>query len=46
VLPFDEDVVEAEQAGTPILDADPESAYVRVVEQLLERLSSTVGTMS
>ena len=38
VLPFDEEVVEAESSGTPILDADPLSAYVRVVEQLLDRL--------
>jgi len=38
VLPFDEEVVEAERSGTPILDVDPESAYVRVVEQLLDRL--------
>lgn len=37
-LPFDEEVLEAEQSGTPILDADPESAYVAKVEQLLERL--------
>ncbi len=40
VLPFDEEVVEADQSGTPILDADPRSAYVTVVGQLLERLSS------
>ena len=40
VLPFDEEVVEAESSGKPILDVDPESAYVRVVEQLLERLSA------
>jgi len=40
-LPFDEEVVEAERTGTPILDADPESTYVGVVEQLLERLSAT-----
>ena len=38
VLPFDEEVLEADQSGTPILDADPRSAYVTVVEQLLERL--------
>jgi CO dehydrogenase nickel-insertion accessory protein CooC1 len=40
ILPFDEEVVQAESLGTPILDAEPESAYVRVVEQLLEKLSS------
>jgi CO dehydrogenase maturation factor len=39
ILPFDEEVVEAERSGTPILDVDPQSAYVRVVEQLLEALS-------
>lgn len=38
VLPFDEEVVEADRSGTPILDADPESSYVTEVEQLLERL--------
>ncbi len=38
VLPFDEEVLEAEQSGTPILETDPESAYVTKVEQLLERL--------
>src|SRR6266568_3339512 len=46
VLPFDEAVLEAEQAGTPILDADPESAYVKTVEQLLERLPSVLSTVS
>ena len=40
VLPFDEEVLEADQSGTPILDADPRAAYVTVVGQLLERLSS------
>ncbi len=44
VLPFDEGVLEAEQSGTPILDADPGSAYVRVVEQLLERLPIAINT--
>jgi CO dehydrogenase maturation factor len=38
VLPFDEDVLEAEQSGIPILDQDPDSAYVQEVEQLRERL--------
>jgi len=46
VLPFDEAVLEAEQAGTPILDADPESAYVKTVEQLLERLPTVLSTVS
>lgn len=45
-LPFDEEVVEAESSGTPILDVDPTSAYVRVVEQLLERLSTTPRVLS
>lgn len=38
VLPFDEEVLEAEQAGSPVLDAGPSSAYVTEVEQLLEKL--------
>jgi CO dehydrogenase maturation factor len=38
VLPFDEEVLEADQTGTPILDSNPDSVYVRVVEQLLEML--------
>ena len=38
VLPFDQDVLEADQSGIPILDANPESAYVEVVEQLVEKL--------
>lgn len=38
VLPFDEAVLEADESRVPILDADPESAYVRVVKQLLEKL--------
>ena len=38
MLPFDEEVLEAERSGIPILDANPESAYVSVVEQLLEKL--------
>ncbi len=41
VLPFDNEVLEADQAGTPVLDADPKSDYVRVVEQLLEKLPTT-----
>ncbi|MFL5699908.1 MAG: AAA family ATPase [Ktedonobacteraceae bacterium] len=46
VLPFDDEVVEAEQAGTPILDRHPESAYVKTVEQLLERLPTVLSTVS
>jgi CO dehydrogenase maturation factor len=45
VLPFDEEVLEAEQAGTPILDADPGSAYVKTVEQLLEKLPAALSTV-
>ena len=40
VLPFDEEVLEADQSGTAILDRHPESAYVAEVEQLVERLLS------
>lgn len=45
-LPFDEEILGAEQAGTPILDADPESAYVKRVEQLLEKLPSLLSSVS
>ena len=38
VLPFDEEVLEADQLGIPILDRYPNSAYVKEVEQLRERL--------
>ena len=38
VLPFDEEVLEADQAGVPVLDANAEAAYVKVVEQLIDRL--------
>ena len=37
-LPFDEEVLEADQAGVPVLDANAEAAYVKVVEQLMDRL--------
>lgn len=37
-LPFDEEVLEADQAGVPVLDANAEAAYVKVVEQLIDRL--------
>ena len=46
MLPFDEAVLEAEQAGAPILDADPRSAYVRTVEQLLEKLPTVLSKVS
>lgn len=34
VLPFDDDVRQADNAGTPILDRKPQPAYVGLVEQL------------
>jgi CO dehydrogenase maturation factor len=37
-FPFDEEVLEADQAGVPVLDANAEAAYVKVVEQLIDRL--------
>jgi CO dehydrogenase maturation factor len=37
-LPYDEEVLEADQAGVPVLDANAEAAYVKVVEQLIDRL--------
>lgn len=46
VLPFDEEVLDAEQAGTPILDAGPQSAYIKTVEQLLEKLPAVMSTVS
>ena len=38
VMPFDDDVRLADNAGTPILDCQPQPAYVGRVEQLIERL--------
>lgn len=38
VLPFDDDVRQSDNAGTPILDHDPQPAYVALVEQLVSRL--------
>jgi CO dehydrogenase maturation factor len=38
VLPFDEEVLEADQSRIPLLDQYPDSAYVKEVEQLRERL--------
>lgn len=37
-LPFDDDVRQADNAGTPILDREPQPAYVGLVEQLADRL--------
>jgi len=38
VLPFDDAVLEADQRGTPVLDQQPDAAYVTVVDQLRIRL--------
>src|SRR5215210_2206237 len=38
VLPFDEGVLQADNAGTPILDRRPQPAYVALVERLADRL--------
>jgi len=38
VLPFDDDVRQSDNAGTPILDRKPLPAYVGLVEQLAEKL--------
>jgi CO dehydrogenase maturation factor len=42
VLPFDEDVLEADLLGTPVLDRRPDSDYVKVVQQLVDNLSGSV----
>jgi len=39
-LPFDEAVLEADQAGVPVLDAHPEATYVKVVERFVDRLAA------
>ncbi len=39
-LPFDEAVLEADQSGVSVLDAQPEATYVKVVEQLVDRLAA------
>jgi len=39
-LPFDESVLEADQAGVPVLDAHPEAPYVKVVERFVDRLAA------
>ena len=46
MLPFDEAVLEAEQSGTPIIDADPRSSYVQVFERLLDRLHAALNAVS
>ncbi len=38
---FDNEVLEADQSGTPILDAAPNSAYVHEVEALMNKLMAT-----
>ena len=38
VLPFDEAVLEADQSGSPVLDRQPDAAYVTIVDQLRTRL--------
>jgi CO dehydrogenase maturation factor len=38
VLPFDDDVRQSDNAGTPILDREPRPAYVGLVDQLVENL--------
>ncbi len=38
VLPFDDDVRQADNAGTPILDRRPQPQYVSLVERLADRL--------
>lgn len=38
VLPFDDDVRQSDNAGTPILDHEPQPAYVGRVSQLVDRL--------
>ena len=44
VLPFDEEVLEADQSGTPILDRDPASTYVKEVERLQKKLTVEAGS--
>ncbi len=38
VLPFDGEVLEADRSGIPLLDQYPDSAYVKEVAQLREKL--------
>lgn len=43
VLPFDDEVLSADNAGTPILDAASNSRYVEVVRQLQQKLGESVA---
>ena len=38
VLPFDDDVRQADNAGTPVLDREPPPAYVNSVQELVDTL--------
>ncbi len=44
VLPFDDEVRQSDNAGTPILDRRPEPAYVGLVAQLADRLLQESGS--
>jgi CO dehydrogenase maturation factor len=46
VLPFDDDVRQADNAGTPVLDHEPQPAYIDSVEQLVDRLLAGAGSKS
>lgn len=43
VLPFDEGVLSSDQAGRPILEERPDSAYVKEVQKLAARLQALTG---
>jgi CO dehydrogenase maturation factor len=38
VLPYDNEVLEADQAGLPLLDRKPDSNYVKEVSKLMDRI--------
>lgn len=38
VLPYDNEVLEADQAGIPLLDRKPDSSYVKEVRKLMDRV--------
>ncbi len=38
VLPYDNEVLEADQAGIPLLDRKPDSNYVKEVRKLMDRV--------
>jgi CO dehydrogenase maturation factor len=38
VLPYDNEVLEADQAGLPLLDRRPDSNYVKEVRKLMDRV--------